>query len=88
MLVPGLARHGEAPRSRLLQFAVGVQPALPHGVLTHLGQAERKQLLATGRHPAAERSTLRTLRRLVLPGAGPVGAARSWRDLDGSERPR
>lgn len=88
MLVPGLAHHGEAPRSRLFQFAVGGQPALPHGVLAHLGQAERKQLLGASRHPAAERSTLRPLRRLVLPGAGPVSTARSWRDLDGSERPR
>ncbi|RVE75541.1 hypothetical protein OJAV_G00017710 [Oryzias javanicus] len=85
LLQRGVARHGEASRSGQLQTAHRGEPALPHRHLPRLGPPRSRCGAAVRQHPSAERATVRTPGRPVLPGAGPVGARRGRGDLDGGE---
>ena len=86
--IKGLARRGEAPGFGLYQVPGGGESSLPHSFVAHPGQSGCRQRLAVCHYSSAECSPLWPLGRFLLPGAGQVGAQRSWRDLDGSKRAR
>lgn len=84
----GLACHCEAQRSRLFQVSNGGEPALPDGVVSHLGKSGCVQRPAVSYNTAAERPSLWPLGWVFLLGARPVGTKWSGWSLDGSKRSR